>query len=145
MLICLVPFFFITYFFGKGFKKFEQKLSDNNAASSTIAEECISNIRTVKSFATEYYEIEKYINANKVYCKTEISKFAMIGSFFVTFNIFNYGSMIMIIWRWASLYNNKVLELGTITIFILQVGELLNNLMTMANIFNTTMGVIIIN
>ena len=51
----------------------------------------------------------------------------------------------MIIWRGASLYNNKVLELGTITMFILQVGELLNNLMTMANIFNTTMGVIIIN
>lgn len=66
ILISIVPWYTIlTVIFGKTNKKLAQNYQDNTAICSIIAEECFSNIRTVKSFGCEYKEIEFFKEKNQ--------------------------------------------------------------------------------
>jgi len=61
VLLSIVPIYTIlTILFGKLNKKLAKRYQDMLANNSVIAEECFSNIRTVKSFGSEYKEINLY-------------------------------------------------------------------------------------
>lgn len=84
-----------------------------------VAEECISNVRTVKSFATEQLESINYENKAEQIYKTGCRQALWTGWFFAAFNIFNFGSMGVIIYFGSVLYSNGDISLGGITNFLL--------------------------
>jgi ABC-type multidrug transport system fused ATPase/permease subunit len=51
----------LVYFFGKFIKKITKEIQDAKAEGSILAEEGISNIRTVKAFSSEEMEVESYL------------------------------------------------------------------------------------
>lgn len=61
----LAPIFCMTPIYGKFIKKINKDISDGKAASSNVAEEAMSNIRTVKAFSTEDHECKKYEDRNE--------------------------------------------------------------------------------
>jgi len=61
VMIAVVPLIAIsTMVYGKFVRKMSKKLQDALAKSTEVAEESISNIRTVRSFSRELYEHERY-------------------------------------------------------------------------------------
>ena len=65
MFAILAPVFCLTPIYGKSMKKINKDISDGKAASSNVAEEAMSNVRTVKAFATEDFECTKYYKKNE--------------------------------------------------------------------------------
>lgn len=99
----------------KGYSKATQEaVSDSNI----IVEETLTAIQSVKSFANEYFEVNRY--SNKV---NEVRKVAMQGvyargfmSSFIIFAIF--GSFILVIWQAAKLLESGAMSSGDITTFL---------------------------
>jgi len=68
--------------YGKAIMKLNKKMSDNKAAATSVAENAISNIKTVKSFATEDFECTQYSQKNnEIYDLAKI-----IGYYYGGFN-----------------------------------------------------------
>lgn len=65
MLATIAPVILFSIFYGKIMKDVQKKIQDEKAHISTTAEECFSNIRTVKAFATEKAETIRYGKGNK--------------------------------------------------------------------------------
>ena len=55
--LIFIPLSFGAYFIGNKLKYFSQMMQEEKAAFSVVAEESVSNIRTVKAFATENLEL----------------------------------------------------------------------------------------
>ena len=79
--------------YGKIMKKTQKLVQDKKAHISTIAEETFSNIRTVKAFATEIQESDKYQIGNTEVYDVGVVKAFWYGGFNFIANLFVYGSM----------------------------------------------------
>lgn len=56
----IIPIFLFATLYGKRVKAISKEVQDQKAILGTIAEEAISNIRTVKAFSTEKSESDKH-------------------------------------------------------------------------------------
>ena len=83
ILICLGVFFYLSWkmtlftlgvmlptmcfgpIYGRFMKVVNKAISENKAKASEAAEECFSNVRTVKAFSTEDHETTSYWNKNE--------------------------------------------------------------------------------
>ena len=78
--------------YGLALRRLSKKTQDALARASEVAEECISNIRTVKSFSKEDFEYEKYcVEVDESYRLGKLKAFAYGGfsggaTFFVLFS-----------------------------------------------------------
>ena len=94
---------------------------------STIAEEAISNIRTVKAFSTERIEADKHAESNKR-CYENGKKLALYGGFFSFFTqAMMQGIMGLVTYYGNSLYYNDEIGIGGISAFLLYFINLLLN------------------
>ena len=53
-------------FYGNWMRKLQGSIQQAKAQMNTVAEESISNVRTVKAFCSEDKEIEKFLEGNKI-------------------------------------------------------------------------------
>jgi ABC-type multidrug transport system fused ATPase/permease subunit len=60
MLICNIPVIFYFSFALRRSKTYQEEIQDIKAECSVIAEETFSNVKTVKAFATEKYESDRF-------------------------------------------------------------------------------------
>lgn len=68
MPIIVMPFMaFLAIFMEKKLDKVYEKISEENAKLNTVAQENLAGVRTVKSFAREKFEINKFLSHNKQY------------------------------------------------------------------------------
>jgi len=106
---------------------------------SSVADESFGNIRTVKAFANEAEEIDKFTAFNdKVFEKAKVK--AIWYGFFVFFiQVMLYGSMSLIILIAGDLYKQRKIELGTITSFLFYMVLLMFNFAIMGNVFAQVM------
>ena len=97
MLACFVPVIIFAGFFGRFMRNAQKLVQERKAVISSVAEEAISNIRTVKAFSTEKEEHIKYEKGNELVFQVEYSKAVMQGvlQFMATF--FVTGSMCAVI------------------------------------------------
>ena len=68
--------------------KIYEDISEENAELTTVAEENLAGVRTVKAFAREKYEIEKFLSHNKRYYELNMSQAAgsLLSDLFVCRN-----------------------------------------------------------
>ena len=81
MFAILAPVFVLTPIYGKSMKTINKDISDGKAASSNVAEEAMSNVRTVKAFATEDVECMRYAKKNDYVYKRAKSAAICYGFF----------------------------------------------------------------
>ncbi len=99
-----------------------RETQDLLAESSTIAEETIAGVATVKSFANEQFEADRYNEAlHRVLAKAmeTVTLRALIGS---SIGLLVMGSLILVIWFGATLVDAGSLAVGDLISFVIYTG-----------------------
>jgi ABC-type multidrug transport system fused ATPase/permease subunit len=118
MLASLPVVIIIAIIIGKKVKGYSKNTQTHISESNVIVEETLTAIQGVKSFANEYFEVNRY--GKKV---DEIRVIAMKGvyargfmSSFIIFAIF--GAFILVIWQAAHLMEQGEMTMGDLTTFL---------------------------
>ena len=121
ILILVPPMAFIAARFGNKVRTISKKTQDRLAESTSVAEEGISGIRTVKAFAQESFEKSRYetkLESSLILSKSrivEVAKFSNIVT------LLGMSVIVFIIWYGGTLVLQNELSVGTLTSFILYV------------------------
>ncbi len=73
-IICLPLLGFLAIYLEKRLDKIYDNISEENANLNTVVQESFSGVRTVKSFAREDFEIEKFRETNEKYAKLNVEQ-----------------------------------------------------------------------
>lgn len=141
-LLGLTPIVIFTYKFGSMMRDIAKETSNVKALMSTIADESLSNVRTVKAFANEKEEIRKF---NEYSCRVYDIGYrkAMWTAFFTFFTQFClYGAMALIVYVSSILYEKEMISIGTISSFLFYLIMLLFNFWILTMVFANAAGVI---
>lgn len=66
--------------------KIYEDISEENAVLTTVAEENLAGVRTVKAFAREKFEIEKFLSHNKRYYELNITQAKVLTKYYPLFS-----------------------------------------------------------
>ena len=122
-------------------KKLTKKAQDKKAEASVIAEECFANSRTVKAFAMEKNEQEKYSKVNTVVYHIGALRAFIFGIFNFFLTAFLYGSIIVVIWYGSRLNRDDEISIGMITSYLFFCIQILVNFSILGNLIGTLMQV----
>jgi ABC transporter fused permease/ATP-binding protein len=118
MLSVIPPVMLGAVAYGRRVRKLSSDVQDSLARSSEVAEEALSGIRTVRAFAAEEQEMERY--AGRVSKAFELVRKSIVvtGSFTgaVTFAI--YGALSLVLWYGGHLVVDGRMTLGALTAFL---------------------------
>lgn len=123
----------LSTFFGK-MAKLGKEIQDAKAELGEVAEEAIGNIRTVKAFANEFNEIEKFKVKNEKAYEKGAAMALVIGMFtwWITISINSVNAAI--IYYGSVLFFDGDITLGGITSFLLYMIQLIFNFMMLAGV-----------
>jgi ABC-type multidrug transport system fused ATPase/permease subunit len=99
MLAILPVMVIIAVIFGRSIRHFSNKVQDRVASSSTVVEETLQGIFSVKAFANEFLEMKRYRECTNEAANIGIqsAKFRAALSSFIIMGIF--GALVAVIWR----------------------------------------------
>lgn len=109
----------VAVIFGRFIRKLSKETQQKIADSNTIVEESLQAIQSVKAFANEYYELNRYTGITNDVVKVAMKAAAYRGAF-VSFIIFGlFGSIIGVIWYGLILKESGVISGGDLFSFVL--------------------------
>ncbi|MDP4811994.1 MAG: ABC transporter transmembrane domain-containing protein, partial [Saprospiraceae bacterium] len=113
---------FAAMYFGKHIRKFTKERQDELAQTNVVVEETMQNIRTVKAFTNEWFELGRYgSHLNKVV--TMALKAATMRGLFASFIVFvMFGALFFIMWQAALMVENGSMLKGDLVNFIIFTG-----------------------
>lgn len=113
MLSVIPVIILIAVVFGKRIRRFSRQTQDQLADSNTIVQETLQGISNVKSFANEWFEINRYTNNLQQVVKMAI-KSGKYRGLFVSFLLFStFGTIVLVVW-----YGIGHLNFGDLTAFV---------------------------
>ena len=120
--------------FFKRMARLGKEIQDAKAEIGEVSEEAISNIRTVKAFANEFNEIEKFrVKNDKTFDKGYSLSITMgFFTWWLTISINSVNAAI--IYYGSILYNDNEISLGEITSFLLYMIQLIFNFMMLSGV-----------
>ncbi|MBW3467691.1 ABC transporter ATP-binding protein [Arthrospiribacter ruber] len=109
----------IAMVFGKFIRKLSKETQDELAAANVIVEETLQSIMTVKSFAGEDYESNRYSTGLNRVVKVALKAAGFRGAFisFIIFALF--GGIVAVMWYGASLVASGEMSVGDLVSFVL--------------------------
>ena len=119
MLASVPPVALGAAWFGGRVKRLSRLAQDKQGLASTVAEETISGIRTVRSFAAESREELRYGDALMQSFQTARKRIGLISTFMASASVLGLTSVTAVIWYGGMLVMNGQLTLGNLTAFIL--------------------------
>lgn len=119
ILIIIPPLGILAALFGKKVKAISRQTQDILGAATAVAEEGISGIRTVKAFAQESFEFNRYQNILEKYFVLTKSKIIEIAKFTTMVSVIGLAAVVFVVWYGGSLVISAQLTVGTLTSFIL--------------------------
>lgn len=130
ILFVLQPILAITFFVGFGpliyfalkfgwvMKDIAVEISNEKAKMSNIADESLSNVRTVKAFANESEEVSKFNKHSDLVFGLGRKKACVTGIFGLLIQLTLYGAMILIVYVAGELYKRNEVSIGLISTFL---------------------------
>jgi ATP-binding cassette subfamily B protein len=105
--------------FGRAIRRNARDGQDRLADSNVVVEETLQGIASVKGFANERYEEERYRAGLQNYLKAVLSGAKFRGAFvaFIVFALF--GAMVLVLWYGARMVQSGDLRAGELTSFLL--------------------------
>ena len=104
--------------FGKYIRKQSRKAQDQLADSNTIVQETLSGISTVKAFANEWFERDRYRRSLDKLVGLSIEN-GKIRGLFISFMLFClFGTIILVVWYGVGLMKLGLLSFGDLTAFV---------------------------
>ncbi len=102
----------------KKLDKVYDDISDESAAMNTVAEENISGTRTVKAFARERFEIDKFLSHNRKYYDLNMKQSKVMMNFFPLFGFITKILPVVTILIGGIMIINGNITLGTLVAFV---------------------------
>ena len=121
ILLIIPPIGIIVAIFGKKVKAFSKSTQDALALSSAVAEESISGVRTVKAFAQEDWEINRYDEQLKKSFDLSKKRITTVANFSGLVSILGFLVIVFIVWYGGKLVIEDEMSIGTLTSYILYV------------------------
>jgi len=121
ILIVIPPIGLLVAIFGKKVKGFSKSTQDALALSSAIAEESISGVRTVKAFAQENWEINRYDEQLQKSFNLSKERIKTVANFSGLVSILGFFAIVFIVWYGGRLVIQNEMSIGTLTSYILYV------------------------
>jgi ABC-type multidrug transport system fused ATPase/permease subunit len=121
ILLLLPPLALLVAWFGKKVKSISRSTQDALAISSSIAEESLSGVRTVKAFAQEKWEIERYEKQLTSSFNLSLEKISVIAKFTGLVSSVGFFAIVFIVWFGGKLVITGEMSVGTLTSYILYV------------------------
>lgn len=121
ILVIIPPLGFLAAKFGKKVKAISKRAQDALAASSGVAEEGISGVRTVKAFAQESFENIRYENRLEASLVLSKEKINIVAKFTNLVSLVGLSAVVFIIWYGGKLVIDGEMSVGTLTSFLLYV------------------------
>lgn len=121
ILIIIPPLGFLAARFGKRVKAISRQTQDTLATSTAVAEESISNSRTVKAFAQEAHEQSRYHQRLEATFNLSREKIKVVANFTNMVTILGFSAVVFIVWFGGRLVIEGELTVGTLTSFLLYV------------------------
>ena len=119
LMLAIVPAIAITaVLYGRRIRKLSREVQDALAGASEVAEEAISGVRTVRSFAAEEAEAKRY--GVKVQHSFELAKSRAFASswFFAAASFAAYAAVAMVFWYGGRLVVRGQMTVGGLTSFL---------------------------
>lgn len=133
MPIMIVIIFLLIKF---GFPRFGILQKKIDKLNSTVREN-VTNVRVVKSFVREDYEIEKFENANNDLKNSGLSAMKVVIWMTPIINIFMYIAVIAVLWLGSDSVLSGDMPLGDLSAFVSYTIQILSNLMMITMLFMT--------
>ncbi|MFM7204812.1 MAG: ABC transporter ATP-binding protein [Myxococcota bacterium] len=105
--------------YGRRIRKLSLEVQDALATSSEVAEETMSGIRTVRSFARERGEVARYAEAVEKSYKLALKRTSAAGWFGAVISFAGYAAMALVLWYGGRLVMSNEMTVGTLTSFVL--------------------------
>lgn len=102
----------------KKLDKVYDEISEENAVLNTTAEENISGVRTVKAFAREQYEIEKFREHNEKYCALNIKETECFVKYYPYFQFVSRILPFLILLGGGYFYTKSTMTIGEVSAFV---------------------------
>lgn len=119
MLAVIPPVAIGGVFYGRRVRVISRQAQDALAASGEVAEEDLSGIRTVRSFAAERHEVERYSVAVERSFTLAKKRALQTSVFMGVASIAGYGSIAAVLWYGGRLVVEGGLSVGELTSFLI--------------------------
>jgi ATP-binding cassette subfamily B protein len=106
-------------FFGRRLRRFSRETQDQLAATNTIVEETLQAIASVKAFANEAFETNRYDTANRRVLAAALSAARWRAVFVAFFILALFGGILIVMWFGAGLLQSGQISPGELTRFVL--------------------------
>ncbi|WP_426757193.1 ABC transporter ATP-binding protein [Myxococcus sp. Y35] len=119
MLAVIPPVAIGGVLYGRRVRAISRQVQDALAASGEVAEEDLSGIRTVRSFAAERHEVERYSTAVERSYTLARARALQSSVFMGAASIAGYGSIAAVLWYGGRLVVDGSLSVGALTSFLI--------------------------
>ncbi len=107
------------FFFGRRLRKMSTSVQDKIAEATALAEEAISQIRTVQSFVQEGQERERYGIRIRQAVTAAITRAQVRGVFFGVITFATFSAIVIVLWQGGRLVLDGQLTPGTLFTFMI--------------------------
>ena len=139
LLACIPPLAFGTAKFGQKVRKLAKKTQDALAETSSVAEESISGIRTVRSFTQEEREKKRYLSGLHETLNISLKKIRLIAGFIAATSLLGYLAVVGVLYYGASLVIDGSMSIGDLTSFLLYTLTVAVSVATLASLWTDFM------
>ena len=108
----------LAFLLVKKLDKVYEDISEENAVLNTTAEENIGGVRTVKAFAREKHEIEKFKKHNEKYCELSIKETETFVKYYPYFQFISRILPFLILFGGGYMYLKGKMTLGEVSAFV---------------------------
>ena len=119
-----------------GFPRFGRVQKKVDGLNSTVREN-VTNVRVVKSFVREDYEIKKFGKANTELRSAGFSAMKVVIFMMPVMNIFMYATIIAVVWFGHGIVIDGGMDVGDLTAFVAYVTQILMSLMMITMLLMT--------
>ncbi len=121
ILLLIPPLAYLAARFGKKVKAISRSTQDALAHSSAVAEESLSGVRTVKAFAQEEWEINRYQSRLENSFQLSLKKIFEVAKFTGLISTLGFAAIVFIVWYGGNLVISGEMSVGTLTSYLLYV------------------------
>lgn len=125
--------------YGRMIRRLSRQVQDALARSTEVAEESIAGIRTVRSFAREAHEIDRYDQAVEGSYRLAAKRALASGVFGGAAGFAGYGAIALVVWYGGRMVQGGAMWIGDLTAFLLYTGLVAVSLGALAGLYGDFM------
>jgi ATP-binding cassette subfamily B protein len=139
MLAVVPPILVFTMIFGKRISRFSRTFQDAIAKAGEVAEETLSGVRTVRSFARESNEVQRYQERIQSALATAQRRTLETGVFQAILSVAIFSSIALVLWAGGREVMADRISIGNLAAFLIYVVTAASSILALAETYSSFM------